>query len=49
METHDDVLALPVSGSDSNIMETVVEKADFVEFLDNDSSTLAASECDLDK
>ena len=35
------------SDSDSDILETV-EKADFVEFLDNDSSTLAGSEADLD-
>jgi hypothetical protein len=43
--SNDDVSAL--SGSDSNISETV-EKADFVEFLDIDSSTLAGSEADLD-
>ena len=41
----DDVLAH--SNSDSDILATV-EKADFVEFLDNDSSTLAGSEADLD-
>ena len=41
----DDVSAL--SGSDSDILETV-EKADFVEFLDDDSSTLAGSEGYLD-
>ena len=36
------------SNSDSDILETV-EKADFVEFLDDDSSTLAgSSEGDLD-
>ena len=33
--------------SDSDILATV-EKADLVEFLDNDSSTLAGSEDDLD-
>ena len=43
--SNDDVSAL--SGSDSDILETV-EKADFVEFLDDDSSTLAGSEADLD-
>ena len=44
--SNDDVSAL--SGPDSDISETV-EKADFVEFLDNDSSTtLAGSEADLD-
>jgi len=41
----DDVLAH--SNSDSDILATV-EKADFVEFLDDDSSTLAVSEDDLD-
>ena len=41
----DDVLAQ--SNSDSEILATV-EKADFVEFLDNNSSTLAGSEDDLD-
>ena len=41
----DDVLAH--SNSDSDILATV-EKADFVEFLDDDSSTLAGSEDDLD-
>ena len=41
--SNDDVLAL--SDSDSDDSETV-EKADFVEFLDNDSSTLAGSEAD---
>ena len=35
------------SNSDSDILATV-EKADFVEFLDDDSSTLAWSEGDLD-
>ena len=40
-----DVLAH--SNSDSDILATV-EKADFVEFLDDDSSTLAWSEGDLD-
>ena len=43
--SNDDVSALSVS--DSDILETV-EKADFVEFLDNDSSTLAGSEGDFD-
>ena len=43
--SNDDVSAL--SGSDSDISETV-EKADFVEFWDNNSSTLAGSEADLD-
>ena len=43
--SNDDISAL--SGSDSDISETV-EKADFVEFLDNDRSTLAGSETDLD-
>ena len=43
--SNDDVSAL--SGSDSDISETV-EKADFVEFWDNDSSTFARSEGDLD-
>ena len=42
----DDFLAL--SDSDSDSLETV-EKADFVEFLDNDSSTLAGIEGDLAK
>ena len=37
-----------ISGSDSDILE-MVEKADFVEFSDNDSSTFAESEGDLDK
>ena len=41
----DDVSA--IIDSDSDILETV-EQADFVEFLDNDSSTLAGSEADLD-
>ena len=41
----DDVLAH--SNSDSDILATV-EKADFVEFLDDDISTLAGSEDDLD-
>ena len=41
----DDVLAH--SNSDTDIL-TTVEKADFVEFLDDDSSTLAGSEDDLD-
>ena len=41
----DDVLVY--SNSDSDILATV-EKADFVEFLDDDSSTLAGSEDDLD-
>ena len=37
-----------MSGPDSDISETV-EKADFVEFLDNDiSTTLSRSEADLD-
>jgi len=45
-DSDDEVLA--VSGSDSDIIETV-ENADFVEFLDdNSSSTLAGSEGDLD-
>jgi hypothetical protein len=35
-----------LSGSVSDILE-MVEKADFVEFLDDDSSTLAGSEGDL--
>ena len=35
------------SGSDSDDSETV-EKADFVEFWDNDSSMFAGSEADLD-
>ena len=43
-DSDDDVSAL--SGFDSKILETV-EKADFVEFLDNDSSTLAGSEGDF--
>ena len=43
--SNDDVSVL--SGSNSDISETV-EKADFVEFLDNDNSTLAGSEADLD-
>ena len=44
--SNDDVSAL--NNSDSDILATV-EKADFVEFLDNDSSsTLAGSEADLD-
>ena len=44
-DSDDDVSAL--SGSDSDILETV-EKADFVEFLDHNSSTLAGPEADLD-
>ena len=45
-DSDDDVSA--ISSSDSEILETV-EKADFVEFLDDDdSSTLAGSEADLD-
>ena len=43
--SNDDISVL--SGSDSNDSETV-EKADFVEFLDNDRSTVAGSETDLD-
>ena len=43
--SNDDVSVL--SGSNSDVSETV-EKADLVEFLDNDSSTLAGSEADLD-
>ena len=43
-DSDDDVSAL--SSSDSDILETV-EKADLVEFLDDDSSTLAGSEADL--
>ena len=35
------------SNSDSNILATL-EKVDFVEFLDDDSSTLAGSEGDFD-
>ena len=42
--SNDDFSAL--SGSVSDILETV-EKADFVEFLDNDISTLAGSEGDF--
>ena len=44
-DSDDNVLAL--SGSDSDILETV-EKADLVEILDDDSSTFAGSEGDLD-
>ena len=44
-DSDDDVSVL--SGSVSDILE-MVEKADFVEFLDDDSSTLAGSEGDLD-
>ena len=44
-DSDDDISAL--SGSDSDILKTV-EKADFVEFWDNDSSTFARSEGDLD-
>ena len=44
-DSDDDVSAL--SGSDSDILETA-EKADFVEFLDDNSSTFAGSEADLD-
>ena len=43
--SNDDVSAQ--SGSDSDSLETV-EKVDFVEFLDNNSSMLAGSEADLD-
>ena len=43
-DSDDDVSVL--SGSVSDILE-MVEKADFVEFLDDDSSTLAGSEADL--
>ena len=43
----DDDICSAISDSDSNILVTV-EKADFVEFLDNNSSTLAGSEGDLD-
>jgi len=42
----DDIVSA-LSGSDSDILETI-EKADFVEFLDDNSSTLAGSEADLD-
>ena len=42
--SNDDVLA--VSDSDSDILETV-EKADFVEFLGDNSSTLAGFEEEL--
>ena len=41
----DDVLAL--NNSDSDILATI-EKADFVEFLDDDSYMLAGSDGDLD-
>ena len=44
-DTDDDVSAL--IGSDSDILE-MIEKADFAEFLDDNSSTLAGSEDDLD-
>ena len=44
-DSDDDVSAL--SGSDSDILETI-EKADIVEFMDDDSKTLAGSEGDLD-
>ena len=40
----DDVSA--ISDSESDILETI-EKADFVEFLDNDSSILAGFEDEL--
>ena len=43
--SNDDVLAH--NNSDSDILATV-EKVDFVEFLDDNSSTLARSEGDLD-
>ena len=43
-DSDDEVSAL--SSSDSDILETV-EKADLVEFLDDDSSALAGSEADL--
>ena len=43
--SNDDVLAH--SHSDSDILATI-EKADFVEFLEDNSSTLAVSEGDLD-
>jgi len=42
----DDVLAH--SHSDSDILVTILEKANSVEFWDNDSSTLAGSEGNLD-
>ena len=42
--SNDDVLA--ISDSDSDILVTV-EKADIVEFLDDDSSTLAGFEEEL--
>ena len=42
--TDDDVSA--ISDSDSDILVTV-EKADIIEFLDNDSSTLAGFEEEL--
>ena len=42
----DDVLAH--SSSDSDILATEEKAADFVEFLDNNSSTLAGAEGDLD-
>ena len=44
-ESDDDVSAL--SGSDSDLLE-MVEQADFVEFLDDECSTLAGYETDLD-
>ena len=44
-DSDDDVSTL--SGLDSDILEKV-EKADFVEFLDDNSSTFAGSEADLD-
>ena len=45
----DDYFSPPLtSGSDSDILETIARKADFVEFLDDDSSTFAASDGDLD-
>ena len=43
--SNDDVSAL--NNSDSDILATV-EKADFVEFLDDDSYMLAGSDGDLD-
>ena len=43
--SNDDVLALSDSDSDES---EAIEKADFVEFLDNNSSTLARPEGNLD-
>ena len=47
LDYHSDDDISAIGHSDSDILETI-EKADIVEFMDDDSKTLAGSEGDLD-